>query len=342
MTPSVSALQEEFGLLWKCFPPQEVQTLRTVLALLPEIDPRPGSEVDEVFRTALRSLPLLAEAIQACPSVLEVQKLGGRERTAETLIDALCSNNGLNIDFLMPTGAVIGHAFVLAKLNFLKALSARLEDVGDRATGCLTGLRDSIVDATFSQLAEEILTRAVSNPANDLDLKRAAARKLITLWSQRVQVPLGDFTPILLSAWRARVKVRAIFGTLIGTSEIFSLLQGECEPRFVDYFAREHAPTDEVAAFREFLFGISYEDFHLIERFMHEQGRRVISPSEVADLVGERAPLQLHGDPTPEQIYTAYCRRRIRADYRRMAGVPGPRKTAEGYIMESLLRKGEG
>ncbi|HVR76503.1 MAG TPA: hypothetical protein VMT52_19395 [Planctomycetota bacterium] len=342
MIPSTPALIEEFGLLWKCLPPAEVVRLRAILSVLPELDPRFAAEIEEVFRFALRSLPPVAEAIQSCPNVLQLQRLGGRERSTESLIDTLCHSEELNIEFLMPTGAILGRAFVLARLNFLKALGYLLDGAGARAAEAAANVKESIADAVFSKLAEELLTATISNSQNPMDLKRAAAQKLVAMWSNRLQLPVGEFPPVLLSAWKARVKVRAIFGTLIGVNEVFSLIQAECESRFVTYFARDHVTCDEQEAFREFLFGLSYEDLQQVRVYMDEHNLKVISPAEVRRLLTTNVPSPILGDPSPEQIYNAYCRRRLRAEYRCITGSPGPRKTAEGYIMESLLREETG
>ncbi len=339
MEHTLPALLEEFSPLWKCFPQAEARRMRDVLALLPELDPKPVSEIEEVFRMAVRSLPLVADAIQACPSVLEHQRLGRRQRSAESLIDALCLTENTNIEFVMPTGAILGRAFVLAKLNVLKALGYILETAGERARLAAIQMKESISDAIFSKLAEELLTAVISNPHNPDDLKRAAAQRLLGMWSNRLQVPVGEFPPVLLSAWKARGKVRAIYGTLIGVNEVFSLIQEECEARFVNYFQREHASHDEKDAFREFLFGLSFEELESLRSYMHEHNLTVIRPDQVKQVLTDRVHPPLLGDPSPEQLYNSYCRRRLRADYRAMSGAPGPRKTAEGYIMETLLRE---
>jgi hypothetical protein len=136
-----------------------------------------------------------------------------------------------------------------------------------------------------------------------------------------------------------RGKVRAIFGSLIGVTEVFSLIQEECESGFVNYFAREHVTADESDAFREFLFGLSYEELEQLRQYMTDHQLSVITPEQVGALLHNPVLPPHLGDPNPEQIYNSYRRRCIRADYRSIAGTPGPRKTAEGYIMEALLPK---
>jgi hypothetical protein len=332
---------EEFAPLVKCFPVGEEKWIHDVLILLPELESKVRGELEDLFRQAMRSLPPVAEAIQSCPSVLERHRMGGRERSAESLIEALCQSGELSsIEFLMPTGAILGRAFVLAKLNFLKALAYLLEGAGKHTEAAFGHIKECISDTIFSKLAEELLTGAISNPNNPFALKRAAAQKLLVMWNDRLRLPVGEFPPVLLSAWRARGKVRAIYGTLIGVNEVLSLIQGECESRFVNYFAREHVTSDESAAFREFLFGLSYEELEQLRGYMKEKNLQVISPEGVQGVFSNLSYVPVFSNPSPEQIYSSYYRRRLRAEYRAITGAPGPRKTAEGYIMESLLRDG--
>jgi hypothetical protein len=337
--PAIEALREDFDRLAACFPPHEAQCLREVLALASELPAPAAGEVAACFHQATGSLPLVAQAIQACPSVLSQQRLGNQERNAETLIEALCRGNDANLEFVMPTSAVFGRAFVDAKRNFLKALGYLLDKAGPQAAPLGMRIKELAGDAVFSKLAEELLTGAILNPQNPEDLKRAAAKKLLIMWSDRLRLPIGEFQPVLLSAWRARVRVRAVFGTMIGVNEVFSLIQAECESGFVNYFARDHVTADEREAFREFLFGLSYEELGLLRAYMEEHGLSVITPQQVNAVIPNPLLPRQSGDPSPEQIYGSYCRRRIRAEYRAIAGSPGPRKTAEGYLMESLLRE---
>ncbi len=332
---------QEYGSLWKCFPPLEARRLMEALRILPELDPGAAEEIKEVFQQAMRSLPPVAESIEACPNVLENQRLGNRVRNAKSLIEALCQSDNGNIEFEMPTRAILGRAFILAKLNFLKALGYALENAGDRASSAAQQVKETISDTIFSKLAEELLTAAISNPHNPLDLKRLAAQELLRMWSNRLQVPVGEFPPVLLSAWKARGKVRAMYGTLMGVTELFNLIKEECESRFVNYFIRDHATSDEKEAFQEFLFALSYEELEKLRAYMKDHNVHVITPSQVKEVLTDRVHAPLLGDPSAEQIYNSYCRRRLRADYRAMSGVPGPKKTAEGYLMESLLREGK-
>ena len=321
-----------------CFSDEEIGRLRTALELAPQLTPELSAELEQTFQHATESLPLVAQAIRASPRSMG-EKLGKRRRDSTTLVERLCQSDQPCLEFAMPTGAVLGRAFVLAKLNFLKAVEYSFEAAGDDGASTVEILKDLVGDAVLSRLAEELLSAIAANPRNDMDLRRSAAQKLIAMWDERFALPMELYASVLLSAWRARGKVRAIFGTLIGVNEVFSLIQAECPPRFFEYFERDKVTTDEREAFREFLFGISYEDLQNIRAYMEENGLSVVGPEQVRDLISSPQNPLFIGDPHPEQMYSSYCRRRIRADYRVVARAEGPWKTAEGYIMESLLRE---
>jgi len=337
MTPFATNLLDDLRALEKCFSEDEIAKLRAALALVPVCDSRAKEELTNTFSQGMRSLPLVAEAIQASPKISAYQRVGERKRDADTLVDRLCLADGRAIEFSMPTSAVLARAFLLAKVNFVKALEYSLESAGEDALPAIDILNELVVELIFSKLTADLLTAFLSNALNPMDLRRLAARKLIDMWSDGVRLPVSKLPSVLLSAWRARVKVRAIYGTLIGVNEVFSLMQAQCESRFLNYFVRDRVTEDEREAFREFLFAISYEDLEKVQEYMETHGLKVISPKEVQEIVATPLHPVLVDVPSAEQIFTSYERRRIRADYRAIAGSAGPRKTAEGYILQSLL-----
>lgn len=339
MQPAASTLLRQLRLLEGCLGEEELSRLRSVVLDLAGQCPAAVTTLEATFRQAALSLPLVAQAIDSMPTTLASQRMGRRERDADTLVEQLCQSDQSSLEFSMPTRAVLSRALLLAKINFLKAVLYVLEEAGAEVRASVAVVAGLIGEAVFSKLAEELLCAATANPFNSMLLRRAAARKLVAIWDERRTLPVSMLSPILVSAWRARLKVRAVYGTLIGVSEVFSLIREECEPDFVNFFAREHVTDDEVEAFREFLFGLPFENLQLVRNHMQEHGLKVVSPKLVQKLVGSPQQSLPMGDPSPEQIYHSYWRRRIRAEYRVIMHSPGPRKTAEGYLMEMLLRE---
>ena len=340
---SSSAFEKRLESLLDCFGVGESEVLRTVgdLDRLPE---KVREEIATAVDKASKSIPPLVHAIEASPIAPQSEFLRGRERNATTLIETLCRKDWQPVELSMPTGAVVGRALVLARINFLKTLIYCLEPLGEgeEITRLRAALQERVDDAVFSKLAEELLTGAVSNPRNSYDTRRRAARQLLRIWSNLVREPVLGFPTVLLSAWKARRKVRAVYGTLFGSDELLSLIREECEPRFVSFFTREQATSDQGEAFREFLFGLPYEELEQLQRYMREHGVPVLSREQVYQIVGKNLPPPETGQPSAEEVFSSYWRRRIRSEYRSLSTSPGPHKTAEGYIMESLLEEQEG
>jgi hypothetical protein len=340
MESAAPSLLDELAPLAECFPEADVHQLRSALAL-DTLHPSAAGEIQAVLRQGALSLPLVARAVESSPrSSTSAPAPQGED--AESLLDRLCRCDESSIELSLPTRAILGRAFVLAKLNLLKDIERVLARSGEAARAASQTLRALVGETIFTRLAEELLSASISNPSNPLDLRQAAARKLIGMWDERLILPVEELPSVLRSVWRARGKVRAVYGTLIGVNEVFSLIQAECPSRFVSYFVRDHVTPDEREAFREFLFGLPYEQLEQIKAYMEEHHLTSIGPRQIQEII--RSPVNpiLFGDPSPEQMYNSYYRRRIRADYRKVTDSPGPRKTAEGYIMEALLREETG
>ena len=337
MTTGPGSLFQELDSLWKCLPDADVRKLETVLDVLPKLDVKTAGDLAATLHQAERSLPLIAAAIRVYPSLASHSNLGRQERDDKTLIEALANCDDTRLEFMIPTSAVLGRAFVLAKINFLKAVEHVCREAGEVATAASRAASELVGDAVISKLAEELLSAALSNLSNPVAIKRAAAQRILTMWNNRLKLPVGEFPTVLLSAWRARRKFRAIFGTLIGASEVFSLIQGECESPFVSYFARDRVTEDEQQAFQEFIFGLSYEELRDVRDHMRENGLSVVSPEQVRAIIKPAGRPPFFGYPTADQMYASYLRRKTRAEYRAVSNSRGPRKTAEGYIMEAIL-----
>ena len=50
---------------------------------------------------------------------------------------------------------------------------------------------------------------------------------------------MDDFAPLLESAWHARNRINAQYGTLLGATETFRLITEDCGPEVLDFFGRE-------------------------------------------------------------------------------------------------------
>jgi hypothetical protein len=149
---------------------------------------------------------------------------------------------------------------------------------------------------------------------------------------------VSDFFPVLEATWDARRHLPATFGTLMGTSEMFRLIQSGCDERFVDYLVRPEHTEDEAAAFREFLFGATTEELLRIEAELRGSGRDVIAAHEVNGSESVRDACAMGGDPGLA-MFEFFLSRHLQASARRQADLPGPKRTAEEYVMLYYLER---
>jgi hypothetical protein len=320
----------------------QLDRLGNVLGHLPNV------VQDEVLASAERAervLIPLAGIVQQNPIGEYGEHLGGRERNPDSLIDNLCSDTGLPVECLMPTSAIVGRALVFARRNFLKSIVYALEAADSVDPNLILSFKDRVDDGTLSLLAHELLSAAVANSRNQTALRRAAAARLVSMWQNCLKDAVRDFPDILLQAWRARQCVQEVFGTLIGVHELLTLfnLPGSSVNdreirRFVAFFEQKgDDSSDHTQAFREFLFGLPFEELQMIELAVANKDGKPVSRKEVSKIIGRELPPIGIERPSAEQVYQSYRRRRTRAEYRSLHELPGPKKTAEGYIIEFLL-----
>ena len=171
----------------------------------------------------------------------------------------------------------------------------------------------------------------------DRSVRAKAVAALAKLWENRLTYRVRDFFPLLEATWEARRRIRVSVGTMLGVSEIFRLLQVGCDPRFVDYFSRPRLTEDERQAFQEFLIGVPTEKITSLSQLMKDEGKTCLSPEEAAEALA-------FGKPRPERrtsgavsAYEFFRVRYLEAAARRLKDLPGPRRTAEEYVMIYFL-----
>jgi hypothetical protein len=227
--------------------------------------------------------------------------LGGEARDETTLIDHLCTIDGLSGDLALPLKATLSRTYLLTKINFLRGFVKATAALGDVA-GCVRmthELREEVAQSIYTQLAEELF---------------------------------------LESAWHARNRINSAYGTLLGATETFRLVTEDCSPDVIEFFGREGMSADESTAFEEFLFNMTCEELATLRRAMQQQHIGAASPAWAAEILGRQIEELEHShEIDPMALYRSYQRRQLAADFRLMSGAPGPRRTAEGYLMVYLL-----
>jgi hypothetical protein len=92
-----------------------------------------------------------------------------------------------------------------------------------------------------------------------------------------------------------------------------------------------------VQAFEEFVFDLPFEDLSKVRQMMKEEGRAAVGPDEVAKYLGYPKGRLRPLIEDPKALYSSFRQRRVKAQYRTSMRAPGPKRTAESYVLEGLL-----
>lgn len=316
------------------FDPAERALVARALAVVGEATPDQRAVLDAVLSRLRRA----AELIRDSPSI--AASWGGRTGTAfsaETLIDLLCKVPGYDLELHVPTKAVFGQAFLVAKINFFKALGYALEAT-DAPLEMRSRLEHEVGQSIYTKLAEELFVSIVTDPAAEPTVKAGAARFLFRIWEERLLIEVDDFAPVLEAAWQARSKLLPVLGTMLGTHEVFQLLKEARDPAFLDYFGGEDVDAEQLLAFEEFVFGLSHEEITSLRNHMLEEGRSCISLEDARALLGGTVASEVPQRNAAQALYSSYKKRRVNAAHRVLTGASGPKKTAEEYALVAFLR----
>ncbi len=290
----------------------------------------------EEHRVSLREV---ARAFARYPSPLRSQSLGVQQRDIVTLVRRLTSQNSFSIELVIPTRALIGRSMVMARLNFFRMLRHVVDQLkpDDEVRETLDQrLTDNIAECVYQKAAEEILTAIVCRSESELEVRKRAAQLLLQIWDAGPILELHEVIPALAQTWKARRRIRVAYGTMLGASEVFALLTSGCNSRFIDFLVREDCGDAQLWSFREFMFGISYEDLQQLEENNELISSETNSPvSESRDGIWSGT---YHVGDSVEQFYQYYLKRHLNATTRSMLDLPGPKQTAEQYVLEHLLK----
>lgn len=314
------------------FAPDERQTIQTIYEQVKASDHPEAGALQRTIREQIACLEWLGETLAQYPSPLGEQHLGSRHRGLDTLVETLGQANPANFDFFMPTRALLGRALDMAESNFYRLLRHVCTELLPGEVG--RKLREEATrrfqTCLYTMTAEEVLSSVASDRGVERAVRERAVLALAQVWEHRLTYRVADFFPVLEATWRARQRITVVGGTLAGTQEIFGLFQHGCDPQFIDYFARPQPSEDEIAAFREFLFATSSEELRRLEEQM---------------AAGDGGSVQLHERSSPDVrdstavFYEFFRTRHLLAAARRLSNLPGPKRTAEAYVMVSYLER---
>jgi hypothetical protein len=287
-------------------------------------------------------LKRLWDAIDCFPSIYSNKSLGSRKRSFETLVETFSHVNPYATEAYLPTRAVLGRGYAVAKFNFCRMLGILVEEFLSNYEE-VDELREQVEDVMRSSvltvIAEDLLTSISADERLEEPLRRRAATVVADLWEHRAVGAIEEFFSLLTSIWRAKSSITINYGTLAGVAEMFCLARAGCDPEFLSYFCRDDVGEEEHAALLEFMFNATYEELEVMRRYMREHGVKALAAEDVARIFN--VPLcRLHRTThTAGDIFFTFRERQVMASQRLVRGLPGPKKTAEEYVMIYFLRR---
>lgn len=283
----------------------------------------------------IHALQELARSISLYPSIIGTQHLGSSSRSIETLVETLCVRDVMDLLLHVPTKAILGKGYSVAKVNlFFMLLYLSREEPS------LNELENGIIEIAtrnvYGVMAEEVYQALIGDRNISLHIRTNAAYNLAQIWEHRIDCGVREFSPILGNIWSARKKLKPAFGTLLGFSELFMLTE-KFDDSLSDFFTTDEVDEDMLYSLQEFLMGLSYEEMRLLMVKMEEAGKSSLSINEIEDMLGDSKIHPRYTYTDPREIYRSFRLRKKNAQYRAMTGQPGPKKTIEELLMAYLL-----
>ena len=318
------------------FDADEQATIRAVHDAIEKKDP--GSHLAETLRSNVGLTSELSELLSRFPSVFDTQSLGKRQRNLDSLIDLLSRANLSNFEVFLPTRALLGRTLIMGEMNFYRFLRfVASEALGEtEARTFLRRIDRHLCHCIYARLAGELLTSISSDSSIALEVRKRAVLSLLHVREQ-IAVRIADFMPLLQATWDARRNVVVAGGTLMGTAEMFQLLERGCDSRFVDLLVRTDHTENDASAFREFLFAVSTEELEELEQNQVVTNVQSASMEGLSHMPTPPSLDETSGDPTLA-MFEFFLSRHLQAAARRQGNLPGPKRTAEEYVMIQFLR----
>ena len=293
------------------------------------------SEEVEAVSNNRSSLHDLANSISRYPSILESNKLINEQRTIESLITSICEREVPDMILRIPTKAILGRAYTIAKINFLLMLNYISRNIPE-LTQYNGTVKTLIANNVFTMTAEEVYLAIVEDLSISTHIRHNAANLIAHNWEYRLDCGVKEFAPILQNLWRARNRLIPAFGTMMGFTELF-MMSNDTEPVWFDYLQRDELSDDEVFSLEEFIFGLTYEELVLLRSEMKRQRKTSLRRDEALVILGNKHSYPDYDTDDSREMYRSFRDRKNHGRYRKRAGVEGPKKTFEENLMRFLL-----
>jgi hypothetical protein len=281
----------------------------------------------------------LGRAISQYPSILQTNIEGSQYKSLDNLLEMLCRDATIDEITNIPTKAVLGKGFLIAKVNFFYYLHYIAETIEELHKKIDT-INNYVYNIIFTLMGEEVFISLIEDTHSSEIIRNRAGFLLANIWEYRLNQSVKKFAPILTSIWEARNKITPVFGTMLGFSELLAI-SGHIDPIWMEFLQHEKESEDKYQSIEEFLFAFSYEELTIIRQEMQKRGIQSLSRKELDEIIGEKK-IYPDSDPTDaKKMYHFFRSRTVNAWFRRRAGAEGPKKTIEQHLMGFLLQQAE-
>ncbi len=294
-----------------------------------------------VLADRLADLEKLTLNIAHFPSLKEAQEQGGKQRDISTLVEALLVRREGDRMLHLPSKAILGKGFIVAKFHTFCAMEKLVSNSMD-AEALVQRLRRTCLDILFSIMAEDVYVSLLDNESIAVELRKKIAYELITLWERRSDKTATGMAPVLDTIWNARRNLTPALGTMIGTSELL-LITMAMDEQWCKFIAQKMGEEDAAMAMEEFLFGISYEEIQKLRANLRKKNLSAIDRDEAAKILGRPAKYfksEAEAEKEafePRDFYLLYSIRRENARARQRLQLLGPQYTLEDHYMHFIL-----
>ena len=281
----------------------------------------------------------LARSISQYPSILGTQHLGTTSRSVDTLVENLRIHDSADLVLYIPTKALLGKGFSIAKINFFYMILYLVRDLGDMDE-MKTFIFDIISNNIFTVMAEEVFLSIIADHNISQHIRNNAGYLLANIWEYRMDHGVREFSPVLNNIWHAREKLKPAYGTMLGISELFKISENSSGV-WIDFLQRDDLSGEEIDSMQEFLLGLTYEEMNHLNEIMTKTGKSCINFQDITLVLGKEKIYPEYSYEDPRELFKSYRHRHKNAGFRLRAVKEGPKKTLEEYIMCYLLSRPE-
>ncbi|MBU1220814.1 hypothetical protein KKF34_08690 [Myxococcota bacterium] len=257
-----------------------------------------------------------------------------KDESFRLLINDLLKGNPEDFELKLPIRTIMGKALIDMEISFWGYLWYTLSatDMEKSASELSISIQNFLSDRIFNKMTAELLLSVCTNYDVEPVTRKEAVKYLLTLWEDTSLRAMRSFAPLMESIWRARSQAKIILGTMMGIREILDLLAHGATPHFLEFLSKNSENQDIIDAFREFIFGATYEELRLKDEIQKKDGVVCKECEDPECTGGIRVDYESPRESTLG-IYRFFNKRRLEAVGRQITGLPGPKRTAEEYLL---------